>query len=137
MSQPTGLRRGALPLARLAEKIRDAIMSGDEKTAWRWVIGFLDDFRGSSPQGSVFLVSEPPAIIGDARYDATLAALAEHLCTEAGLPIPSWTWEDARMAKPWWFPAGLPGFEAMALRDSPIAFKRHGVFLTERALDRV
>ena len=71
------------------------------------------------------------------RYDAVIAALVEYLCVEAHIAIPHWTSEPARFAEPWWFPAGLPGLEAAAFRDSPITFKRHGVFVTANAWDRV
>ena len=71
------------------------------------------------------------------RFDAAIAALAEFLCTEAGLPYPAWTEDEKRFAEPWWFVSGLRGFEATALRDSPIAFARHGVFVNEEAFERV
>ena len=91
----------------------------------------------SSPAGMWSLVQDAPPLCGDTRFDAAMAAIVEQLCTEAHLAIPEWTDEAGRFVEPWWFVSGLPGFEAMALRDSPIAFARHGVFVNEGALDRV
>lgn len=101
------------------------------------MLQFVDDFRGSSRAGKLLLVQESPALTGSNRHDAALAALVEHLCAQAAVEIPAWTWEPPRLAKPWWFVAGLPALEAAAIRDSPISFTRHGVFVTAGAFERV
>ncbi|MCL4445692.1 MAG: hypothetical protein M1134_02280 [Actinobacteria bacterium] len=133
-----GVRRGALPIAQVAERIARSLKEGQERTAWRWLMQFIDDFSGSSPRGRASLVRDPPTeFTGDRRYDAALAALVEHLCVKFDVTIPSWTDDPRCFAEPWWFVAGLPGYRAVALRDSPISFKRHGVFVTKNALDRV
>ncbi len=93
--------------------------------------------RGSSTAGKWSLVQDAPPLCGDRRFDAAIASLVEQLCIEAGMAIPAWTEESERFVEPWWFVSGLPGFEAMALRDSPVSFARHGVFVNEGALDRV
>jgi hypothetical protein len=113
------------------------LSSSDEQTAWRWLAQFADDYRGSSPRGRTWLVEDVPRLVGDRRYDAALAALVEHLSAEAGTAAPAWTSEPSRFAEPWWFPAGLPALEAAMLRDSPISFKRHGVFVGANAFHRV
>lgn len=130
-------RRGAAQLADVALDVRTELESNGADAAWHRVLDFVDDFRGSSIAGRRVLVADPPALTGDSRVDAACAGLAEFLCTESGIPIPTWTSQPERFAEPWWFVTGRPGFEAMALRDSPIAFARHGVFLNEGALDRV
>lgn len=131
------VRQGAATAAQLADAIRRSLGRDDEREAWRWMLQFVDDFRGSSRPGKAFLVQEPPALTGSNRHDAALAALVEHLCAQADVGIPSWTWEPQRLADPWWFVAGLPGLEATAIRESPISFTRHGVFVTAGAFERV
>lgn len=126
-----------MPAAELAKRIRTSLASGDERTAWRWLAQFADDFRGSSSPGCAWLVQDRPPLTGDRRYDAALAALVEHLCAEARVAAPAWTSDPSRFAEPWWFPAGLPALEAAMLRDSPISFKRHGVFVGANAFHRV
>ncbi len=130
-------RRGALRATELSERVSQCLAAGSEQDAWRLLLQFVDDFRGSAITGKIFLTKEAPGLIGDSRYDAAIAALVEHLCSESDIPIPDWTGLPGRFFEPWWFPAGLPALEASALRDSPISFKRHGVFITARALFRV
>jgi hypothetical protein len=36
-----------------------------------------------------------------------------------------------------WFPGVAPGFRATALRESPAAFRRRGIFIARGALTRV
>lgn len=131
------VRRGALPISTLTEDVAVSLREEGESSAWRRLLDFADDFRGSSVPGKRWLVEGPPGSCGDRRFDAAMAALVEFLCTEAGVAHPSWTDEPERFAEPWWFVSGLAGFEAMALRDSPISFARHGVFVNEGAFDRV
>lgn len=130
------MRAGALPISELASRVADALARGDEDEAWRWLLQFVDDYRGSSGAAKALLTAERPPLTGDRRYDAAIAGLVEHLSAQSGNEVPDWTSEPARFAEPWWFVAGLPGYRASALRDSPISFKRHGVFLTDRALVR-
>lgn len=133
---PPYVRRGALPAADVAERIRCVLADGRDQEAWRWLLQLTDDFRASSPAGRRALVARAPELVGDGRYDAALAALVEHLCAEADAPVPRWTDAPGRFAEPWWFPADLEGLRAAALRDSPISFKRHGVFVTANAWNR-
>jgi transcriptional regulator with XRE-family HTH domain len=131
------VRRGAVPIALVSQEVREILRHEGDAGAWRRLLDFVDDMRGSSTAGKGSLVEEAPPSCEDSRFDAAMAAFVEQLCTEASMAIPAWTDEPERFVEPWWFVSGLPGFEAMALRDSPIAFARHGVFVNEGALDRV
>ncbi|WP_049755156.1 hypothetical protein [Acidimicrobium ferrooxidans] len=131
------VRRGAKPVADVATTITELLHTEGVRSAWREVLDFVDDVRGSSRLGKAWLVADPPPLCGDTRFDAALAGIVEFLCNEAGIAAPSWTTEATRYVEPWWFVAGLPGYEAMALRDSPVELKRHGVFVNEGAFDRV
>lgn len=131
------VRRGAKPIAGMAEEVAALLSDDGTPSAWRRLLDFVDDFRESSVPGRRWLVEDPPPSTGDRRFDAAIAALVEFLCTEAGTSFPGWTDEPERFAEPWWFVSGLEGFEAMAFRDSPISFARHGVFVNEGAFDRV
>lgn len=131
------VRRGAAPIADVGEQIAELLTDEGEASAWRRLLDLVDDFRGSPTAGKRWLVEAAPVRCGDRRFDAAIAALAEFLCAEAGLPYPTWTDDAWRFAEPWWFVSGLSGFEAAALRDSPISFARHGVFVNEGAFIRV
>jgi hypothetical protein len=36
-----------------------------------------------------------------------------------------------------WFPSAVPGFRALAIAESPAAFRRRGIFIARGALERV
>lgn len=137
VAQPAAIRTGAEPIAVVARRIARALSTGDAAGAWRQLVGFTDDFRSSAPGGRGWLVQEPPALLEQSNYNAAIAGLVEYLCAQRRMPVPAWTSEEDRFVQPWWFPAGLPALRARALRDSPISFKRHGVFVTAEAFDRV
>jgi hypothetical protein len=73
----------------------------------------------------------------DLHTDAYLGAMAEHLARACGLGIPSWATSGERMLDHMWFPGVAPGFRPTALRESPAAFRRRGIFIARGALTRV
>jgi hypothetical protein len=96
----------------------------------RLCLQFVDDFREADADVRATLLRARPATTGDARWDAFIAALAEHLAYHHDLPTPSWTDRKERFLLRWWFPTDLPSVKAAALAESPAAFRRHGVFIT-------
>jgi transcriptional regulator with XRE-family HTH domain len=131
------IRRGARPIAEVATSVAEDLEQGDDSTAWRRLVQFTDDFRDSGLAAQRELVSRPPAMTGERRFDAAIAGLVEFLSAESERPHPGWTEEGGRFAEPWWFVSGLPGYEAMALRDTPVGLARHGVFVNEGAFASV
>lgn len=81
-------------------------------------------------------IAERPAETGDARYDAFLGALAEHLALGAQLDRPAWCSEPSRFLDRFWFLSDVRGFRATAIVQSPAAFRRRGVFVALGALER-
>lgn len=97
----------------------------------------LDEFsmRGRDELRQRALSEEPRQI--DPRVDAYLGALAEHLARTHGLDIPPWTLDQRRSLDHMWFPGVSPGFRPTALRESPVAFRRRGIFIAASSLARV
>jgi hypothetical protein len=97
----------------------------------------LDEFalRGRDDLRVHALEEEPAAV--DPHVDAYLGALAEHLARTCGLPIPKWALSEQRMLDHMWFPGVPRGFRPTALRESPAAFRRRGIFIARGALTRV
>lgn len=60
--------------------------------------------------------------------DAWLAAYAEYASTLAGLHLPAWASQSARIAPDPWFSNDSRGERLLALRDSPPAFKNRNLF---------
>jgi len=99
---------------------------------------FLDEFalRGDDSLRAEAIAARP-ASAGDPRYDAYLAALAEHLATVYQLRRPAWSLEPDRFLSRFWFVSEVPGFRAVSIAQAPAAFRRRGVFVPERSLHRV
>jgi hypothetical protein len=78
-----------------------------------------------------------PEPTGDPRADAYLGALAEHLAATHGIKRPAWSVEPDRFLDRFWFVSEVPGFRALAIAQSPAAFRRRGIFVAKGALQRV
>jgi hypothetical protein len=78
-----------------------------------------------------------PELTGDDRVDAALAALAEYLARRDGWRVPGWARQEGRSTLDWWFIDDLPALQAFALRESPLSFRKRGVFIGDGGLQRV
>lgn len=108
---------------------------------WRYsVLQLLDDYtsvvRHHGTRAASALWSDEPRATGDLRVDAALAALAEHLARRDSWTPPRWTTDPWREAREWWFVTDLKGLEPSALVESPLSFRKRGVFVTEDSLER-
>jgi hypothetical protein len=112
--------------------------SSSDDDRYRIVLGFVSDFWAvddvSARTGA--LAADPPST-GDPRWDAMLAAVAEHLAFHANLITPYWVDDPRRFLTAFWFPVDLPSVRATALVTSPASLARRGVFIDRRDLDRV
>jgi transcriptional regulator with XRE-family HTH domain len=117
-------------LADLADQIR---ATDDERRRMRLVFEFL---RGADEDGQPvqLLVAAEPAPIGDRRFDALLAAIAEDLCVHADIPPPGWVHDDDRSLDGFWWVSNLPSARARALVHTPASYRRRGVMLDRHDL---
>lgn len=100
---------------------------------WKLVWEFLEEYRWEPDDVQTSLLSDEPVPVGDARWDALLAALAEHLAAGHDLAPPEWA--ETRVLRRPWFPAELEIQRADALVWAPAAFRKHGVYLSARDLE--
>jgi hypothetical protein len=99
---------------------------------------FLDEFAlRADDRSRAEAIADRPAESGEARIDAYLGALAEHLAVAHGLSRPAWSVEAGRFLDSFWFVSPTRSFRALAIAQAPAAFRRRGVFLPERSLHRV
>ena len=124
-------------MSEIAPTMADDLVKNRERDALRLLFGFADDFRGSPQAGKLYLICEEPPSTGDSRFDAVLAATAEHFAREAELAPPKWVEGPTRFVEPWWFVSSSPGLDAYVLAHTPATFSRHGVFLAREVFDRV
>jgi hypothetical protein len=119
----------------LAEVARRANAGAEFQHAAR---EFLDEFAlRSDDRSRSAAIAEEPLPTGDSRHDAYLGALAEHLATAHRLERPAWTVAPSRFLARFWFVSDVRGFRATAIAQAPAAFRRRGVFIPERSLQRV
>jgi hypothetical protein len=124
----TGYR--PMTLADLAGRL---IRTGESKVRWKLVWEFLEEYRWEPADIQHSLLHQEPPPVGDERWDALLAALAEHLAAQHDLAPPDWA-ESRVLGRPW-FPAELRIQRAEALVWAPAAFRKHGVYLSSRDLE--
>jgi hypothetical protein len=104
--------------------------TADGKVRWKLVWEFLEEYRWEPADVQPSLLRDEPPPVGDERWDALLAALAEHLDAQHDLAPPQWA--DSRVLRRAWFPAELQVQRAEALVWAPAAFRKHGVYLSSR-----
>lgn len=101
-----------------------------------WKIHFLemvDEFRKTADP---FLVCLPPVHDLDFSLRALLSSITLSLCEEVGQKPPDWAVRRHFLPEPW-FVSEVESLKALAIRDSPVAFRRNNIFVQENFLDRV
>jgi hypothetical protein len=124
----TGYR--PMTLAQLASRL---VGTADDNLRWKLVWEFLEEYRWEPPEAQLSLLADEPSLIGDERWDALLAALAEHLAAQHDHAPPDWA--ELRVLRRPWFPAELKVQRAEALVWAPAAFRKHGVYLAASDLE--
>ena len=119
-----------MTLAELGGRLARA---ADPKVRWKLVWEFLEEYRWEQPDTQPSLLQDGPAPVGDERWDALLAALAENIAAQLDLAPPPWA--ESRVLRRPWFPAELQIQRAEALVWAPATFRKHGVYLSARDLD--
>jgi hypothetical protein len=101
---------------------------------------FLDGFyHQPTPEA---LQAEPPFLKTEfgsegAIYDAYLAAAAEKLARDFGLPFPDWAENPERALRRPWFASNLPSLRAILIHESPAEFRCRNLFISANGLTRV
>lgn len=107
--------------------------TSDPKIHWKLVWEFLEEYRWETADVQLGLVQEEPPPTGDERWDTLMAALAEHLAARHDAAPPPWA--ELRVLRRPWFPAELAIQRAEALVWAPAAFRKHGIYLSDRDLE--
>lgn len=117
-----------------------AILAEQGDSFDRCLANFLDEFY-ASPNASSMAVQ--PALLVS-RFgelgrvqDAYLAATAEELSRQFGLPKPDWTVGETRQLSRPWFASPLAALRAVLILESPAAFRARNLFVSQNALSRV
>jgi hypothetical protein len=97
---------------------------------------FFEFIRGADEVShkAVDLIDREPAWIGDQRFDALMAAAAEHIASRWCQPGPLWTVASDRFLDFGWWVSDLPSARAQAMVWTPAAFRRRGIYLDRHDL---
>ena len=116
----------------LVDLAHHLVRADADRIRWKLVWEFLEEYRWEPSAAQSRLVEDEPEPVGDERWDALLAALAEHLNAQRDLAPPAWA--DGRVLRRAWFPAELAIQRADALMWAPASFRKHGVYLSIKDL---
>lgn len=108
-------------------------VGGRLKIDWTRLRGFAD-WGAQHPERLGRALADPPARTGT-PLDALLAAFAEELAAEHGLPRPRWTRSVGPLQEEWAAP-GTPRMRAEAAATTPEPFRRRNLVLARSALFR-
>ena len=95
---------------------------------------FLDEFY-AHPMHRMGAIAQPPLPL-DALRDAYLGATAEHLASCYKMPAPAWTETYGMALTQPFFAGGLDSLKAVLTVESPAAFRRRLLFVSQNALSR-
>lgn len=132
-----------------AERIDDGLHNPEYETrghafredaCLRAIIDLRDTLRRVSPEKLSLVVADPPALAGDSRWDAFVAAVVEDEGERKGAPVPRWTDDPRRFVKPRWYLSEIYNIKARRhweLAHTCKAYLRHGVVAAEEDLESV
>ena len=107
-----------------------------ESRRWRLLQEFLRGYGEAEPGERAGLAAEAPAPV-DARWDALLGGVAEHLAFHDHRRPPAWSLAGERFLDRWWFPGALDGEgRTWRMMTAPAALAARGVWLERSALER-
>jgi transcriptional regulator with XRE-family HTH domain len=125
------------PVSEAATRIEAALRAGDERLAFREAIQVSDDLGREHGAIRVALTAAPPTRVGDPRFDALIAAIAEHYLRAERLTKPDWLLRNDRALRQRWYVDDLPAARKRALATTPPSFLRRGVVIAASELASV
>jgi len=135
--QTTLLPTRTRPVWEAAIAVRAALDASNEPLAFREVIQLADDLAHETAAIRVALSVTPPPPVGDARFDALIAAVTDYRLTSVRAPRPEWLARtEYRLVDPWDV-ENVPALRPGARLRTPPSIRRHGIYLAESELASV
>jgi transcriptional regulator with XRE-family HTH domain len=130
-------------LQRTAAALRGSLLRGEAGDGFRHIVQFLNDIAALNDAAAREAIRNEPDTVGDVRWDALLAGIAEFVARHAGLMVPGWASSPGRFLHLFWFviedildrPA--PGLAVAAFTSTPPELANRGVFLDRSSLASV
>lgn len=121
----------------ISQLARLVAAAGDAERRRLLFAEFLEEYQQEPVPGRRMLIADEPSATGLREWDALLAGLAEHLARVDDVEVPDWVHGPSRFLDEPWCYFDLPFFRAEAERETPEAFRRHGVLIRAVELERV
>lgn len=119
------------------DRLAALVAECSEDRRWLLLAEFLTEYSFEDGRSRDRLLRKRPRPTGSQEWDALLGALAEHLAFHDEAPIPRWVEGPDRFLDRFWFPTNTPAARADAVVHAPASFRRRGVFIERRSLERV
>ena len=133
-----GYGLSALPTRRrtvadAADAVYEWLRKAEPNRAYRELIQLNDDLAAEHGALRVALTVAPPAMVGDRRFDAFIAALVEYRLRSERLPIPEWISEPGRRLEEEWIVDEFAAHDIKAVTPKP--FRDRRIFLDPAELE--
>ena len=109
----------------------------DRTVSVRRASEFAARFGRSDPLTQHSMIQSQPPLVGDAHWDAFLAALVEWLAVRHGVDVPAWAHDPSRYLEEGWWVTTMPSLHTWEFAGSPASFQGHGVYLHRDSLANV
>jgi transcriptional regulator with XRE-family HTH domain len=124
-------------IAGLGQSIRPDISAGDYIAPVRKAAELATRFGGADRESRHRMISARPPEMGDPRWDAFLAGLAEWLAVRTGMSAPAWVRDEGRYLRRGWWVTPMESLHAWEYAGSPVSFQSRGVYLHRESLTNV
>lgn len=112
-------------------------LPGERRDAVRLAAELHHRFMGADRDGRLRMIRAEPPPIGDARWDAFVAGLAEWLAVRGDVPTPGWVHHDNRYLGHGWWVTPMASMRAWEYAGSPVSFQMRGVYIHRDSLTNV
>jgi hypothetical protein len=128
-----------MTLGSLADVVRAELRTTrpDQNFLLRMVAQAISDYRVLTTGNDWDRFLARPTTTGDRRWDAMLAAVAEHEARRSMHPIPDWVYDNSYVLSPWWFLSPTETLRAYSLQHSAPEFAIRNIFIDAASLESV
>lgn len=127
----------AVSVVGLARSVTEDLAAGDETAPVRKAAELVHRFETADNARRESMITGEPPTVGDPRWDAFLAALAEWLAVRFGMPSPAWVYGSHRYLGQGWWVTPMASMRAWEYAGSPASFQTRGVYLHRESLTNV
>jgi transcriptional regulator with XRE-family HTH domain len=127
----------AASIVGLARAIRSDIAADDQTWPVRRASELVHRFDRADPESRQRMLAAEPPEIGDPRWDAFVAALAEWLAVRSQLPAPEWVYRPKRYLSAGWWVSPMSSMRAWQYAGSPASFQSRGIYIHRESLINV